>query len=256
MDQRESKGKSDYIYGMHPVMEAIKARKTIDKVYVQSDLKGPNVTELRKLLKEYKVSSQNLPLGRLNHLYKKNHQGVVAFLSPIEFQPFEEVLNSQFEKGKTPLVLILDRVSDVGNFGAICRSAECLGVDLIVVPVKGSAQINDEAIKRSSGALMNINIARERDLAEVCKTLTNYGLQLVACSEKGEQNIYEVDFKLPTAVIMGSEKDGVNSTILKEIDAMAKIPMSGKTDSLNVAASTAIILGEISRQRGGYGPSA
>lgn len=244
--------KQDYIYGMHPLMEAIKANKAIDKVFLQSDLKGPNVTELRKLLKTYKISSQNLPLGRLNHLYKKNHQGVVATLSPIEFQPYEEVLNSCFEKGKTPLVLVLDRVSDVGNFGAICRSAECLGVDLVVIPVKGSAQINEEAIKRSSGALLDMNISRERDLAEVCASLNNYGLQLVGCSEKGEKNIYEVDYKVPTAIIMGSEFDGINSTIVKEIDEMAHIPMSGKIESLNVAASTAIILSEISRQRGGF----
>lgn len=242
----------EYIYGMHPVMEAIKAQKAIDKVFVQSDLRGPNITELRKLLKDYKVSSQNLPLGKLNHLYKKNHQGVVAMLSPIEFQPFEEVLNSTFEQGRIPLVLVLDRVSDVGNFGAICRSAECLGVDQIIVPVKGSAQINEEAIKRSSGALLNMNISRERDLAEVCKTLSSYGLQLIGCSEKGEKNIYQVDYLIPTAIVMGSERDGINSTILKELNEMTQIPMSGKTDSLNVAASTAIILSEISRQRGGF----
>lgn len=242
----------NYIYGMHPVMEAIKAHKAIDKVYVQSDLKGPNITDLRHLLKEHKISSENLPLGRLNHMYKKNHQGVVATLSPIEFQPFDEVLNSVFESGKTPLFLILDRVSDVGNFGAICRSAECLGVDNIIVPVKGSAQINDEAIKRSSGALMNINISRERDLADVCRKLAESGLQLIGCSEKGEKNIYDVKYDLPTAIVMGSEKDGINSTILKELNEMVQIPMSGVTDSLNVSASTAIILSEISRQRGGF----
>lgn len=237
---------------MHPVMEAIKAKKNIDKVYVQSDLKGPNITELRKLLKQYKISSQNLPLGRLNHLYKKNHQGVVAFLSPIEFQPYDEVLNSCFEQGKDPLVLVLDRVSDVGNFGAICRSAECFGVDLIIVPVKGSAQINHEAIKRSSGALLNINIARERDLAVICESLKGYGLQLIGCTEKGNKNIYEVNYQGPLAIVMGSEKDGINSTIFKQLDTAALIPMSGKTDSLNVSASTAIILSEISRQKGGF----
>ncbi|MAY83280.1 MAG: 23S rRNA (guanosine(2251)-2'-O)-methyltransferase RlmB [Flavobacteriales bacterium] len=252
MDEEKRISKTDYIYGMHPVMEAIKAQKTIDKVLVQSDLKGPNITELRRLLKDHKISSQNLPLGRLNHLYKKNHQGVVALLSPIEFQPYEEVLNKVYEEGRTPLFLILDRVSDVGNFGAICRSAECLGVDHIIIPVKGSAQINDEAIKRSSGALLNISVSRERDLAEVCQKLAASGLQLIGCSEKGEKNIYEVKYELPLAIVMGSERDGINSTIVKELNDMVQIPMSGKTDSLNVAASTAIILSEISRQRGGF----
>lgn len=252
MDQKERKSKSDYIYGMHPVMEAIKSNTTIDKVFLQSDLRGPNITELRRLLKDHKITSQNLPLSRLNHMYKKNHQGVVALLSPIEFQPFEEVLNSVFEEGRNPLVLVLDRVSDVGNFGAICRTAECMGVDCVIIPVKGSAQINDEAIKRSSGALLNVNVCRERDLAEVCKKLTSFGLQLVGCSEKGEKNIYEIKYNLPTAVVMGSEFDGINSTILKELSELVQIPMKGETDSLNVSASTAIILSEISRQRGGF----
>jgi len=252
MHQEEPQHKSDYIYGMHPVMEAIKAEKNIDKVLVQSDLRGPNITELRRLLKDHKISSQNLPLGRLNHLYKKNHQGVVALLSPIEFQPYEEVLNKVYEEGRSPLFLVLDRVSDVGNFGAICRSAECLGVDHIIIPVKGSAQINEEAIKRSSGALLNISISRERDLADIGRKLTDSGMQMIGCTEKAEKTIYQIKYDLPTVIVMGSEKDGINSTIIKELKEEVKIPMSGKTDSLNVSASAAIILSEISRQRGGF----
>ena len=126
--------REDYIFGMHPVMEAIKAQKDIDKVFIQSDLRGPNITELRKLLKEYKISAQNLPLQRMDHLYKKPHQGVVAFLSPVAFQPYQEVLAKAYESGKPPLFLVLDHISDVGNFGAICRTAECTGVDGIIIP--------------------------------------------------------------------------------------------------------------------------
>jgi len=239
----------NYIFGMHPVMEAIKENKEIDKVLIQSDLRGPHVTELRKLLKEYKVSNQNLPLIRLNHLCKKPHQGVVAYLSPISFQPYEEVLTKAFEKGKTPLFLILDRISDVGNFGAICRTAECTGVDGVIIPVKGSAQVNAEAIKRSAGALLKVNISRERDLAEVIKTLQASGLQIVACTEKTKGLIYDVDFTLPTAIILGSEENGVNSNLYNGADQRVAIPMQGEIESLNVSVSAGVILYETIRQR-------
>lgn len=241
--------KENYIYGMHPVMEAIKSNKDIDKVFIQSDLRGPHITELRKLLKTHKISSQNLPLQRLNHLYKKNHQGVVAFISPIEFQPFEEVLTKTFESGETPLFLILDRISDVGNFGAICRTAECTGVHGVIVPVKGSAQVNSEAIKRSSGALLNVNISRERDLAEVAQQLKDSGCQIVVCSEKTDDLIYTADLKKPTVIVMGSEENGINSHLMKLADKIVKIPMQGTTESLNVSVSTAVILYESIRQK-------
>ena len=242
-------GKENYIFGMHPVMEAIKERKEIDKVLVQSDLRGPHVTELRKLLKEYKISNQNLPLQRLNHLCKKPHQGVVAYLSPIEFQPYQEVLSKAFEKGEAPLFLILDRISDVGNFGAIARTAECTGVDGIIIPVKGSAQINGEAIKRSAGALLKVNVSRERDLAVVAEDLQNSGLQIVACTEKTEQLLYDVDYTIPTAIIMGSEENGINSHLMKIANQKVAIPLKGQIDSLNASVSSGIILYEAIRQR-------
>lgn len=242
-------GKENYIYGMHPVMEAIKEQKEIDKVLVQSDLRGPHVTELRKLLKEHKISSQNLPLQRLNHMCKKPHQGVVAYLSPIEFQPYQEVLAKAFESGKTPLFLVLDRVSDVGNFGAICRTAECAGVDGIIIPVKGSAQINAEAVKRSAGALLKVNVSRERDLAKVVEELKNSGLQIIACTEKTDRLIYEADFSIPSVIVMGSEEDGINSHLMKIADHHLAIPLSGTIESLNVSVSSGIILYEAMRQR-------
>jgi len=232
--------KENYIFGMHPVMEAIKDNKDIDKVLVQSDLRGPNVTELRKLLKDYKVSFQNLPLGRLNHMCKKPHQGVVAYLSPVEFQPYQEVLAKAYELGKVPLLLILDHISDVGNFGAICRTAECTGVDGIIIPVKGSAQVNSEAIKRSAGALLKVNLCRERDLTAVMEDLQNSGVQIVACTEKTEDMLY---------IVMGSEDNGITSHILKGADKTVAIPMLGEIESLNVSVSAGIILFEAVRQR-------
>ncbi len=239
----------NYIYGMHPVMEAIRDNKEIDKVLIQSDLRNPHLTELRKLLKEKKVTSQNIPLGRLNHMCKKNHQGVVAYLSPIEFQPYEEVLSSVYERGETPLLLMLDRVSDVGNFGAICRTAECTGVQGVIIPVKGSAQVNSEAIKRSAGALLKTNLSRERDLAEVAETLKQSGLQMIVCTEKTEDFIYDVDFTKPSFIVMGSEENGINSHLMKLADHKVKIPMQGEIESLNVSVSAGVILYEAIRQK-------
>ena len=241
--------KENYIFGMHPVMEAIKENKDIDKILIQSDLRGPNITELRKLLKEYKVSSQNLPLARLNHMCKKPHQGVVAYLSPVAFQPYQEVLAKAFESGKAPLFLILDHISDVGNFGAICRTAECTGVDGIIIPSKGSAQVNGEAVKRSAGALLKVNLCRERDLTAVMEDLQQSGLQIVACTEKTDQLFYDVDYKIPTAIVMGSEDNGITSHILKGADKNVAIPMIGEIESLNVSVSAGIILYEAVRQR-------
>lgn len=239
----------NYIFGIHPVMEAIKENKEFDKVLIQTDLRNPHLTELRKLLKEHKVSSQNLPLQRLNHLCKKNHQGVVAYMSPIEFQPYEEVLYQAFQDGETPLFLLLDRVSDVGNFGAICRTAECTGVHGVIIPVKGSAQVNGEAIKRSAGAILKTNISRERDLALVAENLQNSGLQIIACSEKTENLIYDVDFSKPTAIVMGSEENGINSHLMKLADKVVKIPMQGDIESLNVSVSAGVLLYEAIRQK-------
>ena len=236
--------KTEIIFGMHSVMEAIKENKEFDKILIASDLRGPNLTELRNLLKEHKISSQNLPMQKMNHLSKQNHQGVIAYISPIEYQPFEEVLSKAFESGELPLFLILDRVSDVGNFGAICRSAECLGVHGIVIPVKGSAQINAEAIKRSAGAVLKVNISRERDLASVAEYLKNSGLQIIACSEKTDYTLKKVDFKQPTAIIMGSEENGINSNLMNIADKIVKIPMKGGIESLNVSVSAGIILYE------------
>ncbi len=239
----------DYIYGMHPVMEAIKSNKDIDKIFIQSDLRGPHITELRKLIKQSGISSQNLPLGRLNHMYKKNHQGVVAFLSPIEYQPYQAVIQQVFESGKDPLVLILDRVSDVGNFGAICRTVECMGVDVVIIPVKGSAPLNSEAIKRSSGALLTINLCKEKDLAAVCEDLKGSGLRIIGCTEKAEDSVFEMDYTGPTAIVMGSEEDGINSTIMKQLDGSVRIPLQGDIASLNVSVAAGIILAQALKQR-------
>lgn len=239
----------DFIFGIHPVMEAIKEHQDIDKVLLQRDLRGPMIGELRKLLKENEVPVQNIPIQRLDQITKKNHQGVVAFLSPISFQPLDAIVMNLFEKGENPFILVLDRVSDVRNFGAICRTAECTGVHAVVIPVKGSAQVNADAVKTSSGALLRIPLCRERSLPASVEYLKNSGFKIICCTEKTNNLIYDADYSGPIAIIVGSEEDGISSTLMQQTDIAVKIPLIGEIESLNVSVSTGVILYEAIRQR-------
>ncbi len=237
------------VFGLRPVIEAIEAGKTVDKLFVQKGLQGEIFYELRKLITEHEIPVSYVPLEKLNRLTGKNHQGVYAFISPIEFDKIENVLPQIFEQGKTPFILILDRVSDVRNFGAIARTAECVGVDAIIVPFKGSASINADAIKTSTGALYNIPVCREESLRKTIDYLQASGIAIMSASEKASDFLYEVDFAVPCAIVMGSEEDGVSDSILKISDNMIKLPMIGQTASLNVSVACGAVLYEAVRQR-------
>jgi len=237
------------VYGIHPLIETIKAGKEIDKVFIQKGLHGEQSAELFALLRECDIHYQHVPIEKLNRITRKNHQGVLAFVSAITYQPIEEIVQSLFEKGKNPLILILDRVTDVRNFGAIARTAECAGVHAILVPLMGSAQMNADAMKTSAGALNNIPVSRSRNLNESIDFLKNSGLQIVAATEKTEQNYYAVDFSLPTAIIMGSEEDGVSPAYIKKCNHKVMIPMQGSTESLNVSVAAGILIYEAVKQR-------
>ncbi|MCF8365169.1 MAG: 23S rRNA (guanosine(2251)-2'-O)-methyltransferase RlmB [Bacteroidales bacterium] len=238
------------IYGIRPAIESIRAGKEFDKLFIQKGLRGEHIAELFTLLREYQIPFQYVPLEKLNRLTRKNHQGVVGFISAIAFQPIEEVVQMIFEKGETPLILILDGVTDVRNFGAIARTAEIAGVHGILFPTQGSAQINADAMKTSAGALNNIPVCRTKNLSQSIDYLKNCGLQLVAASEKAETSLYKVNFIAPTAIIMGSEEDGVSPAYLKKCDHQVRIPMKGKTASLNVSVASALLVYEVLRQRG------
>lgn len=239
----------DFIFGIHPVMEAIKQHQDIDKVILQRDIRGPLIGELRKLIKEHEVPVQNLPLQRINNISKKNHQGVIAYLSPISFQPLDSIVMDLFERGETPFILVLDRLSDVRNFGAVCRTAECAGVHAVVIPVKGSAQVNADAVKTSSGALLRIPLCREKSLPSSVEYLKNSGFKIISCTEKTNHLIYDADYDGPIAIIMGSEENGISSPLMNLSDIAVKIPMIGEIESLNVSVSTGIVLYEAIRQR-------
>lgn len=238
------------IFGIRAVSEAITAGKEIDRLFVQEGLQSGLFNDLRKVCREHEVHFSMVPVYKLNKIAPgKNHQGVVAFLSTITYYDIEQLLPTIFESGKTPIILILDRITDVRNFGAIARSAECAGVDAIIIPSRGAAQVNGDAIKTSAGALHKIPVCREENLKNTIDFLKESGLTIVSCTEKGSEPVYNVDLKGPVAIIMGSEEDGVSGEYLRKSDAKVLIPMKGEISSLNVSVATGIILFEVLRQR-------
>jgi 23S rRNA (guanosine2251-2'-O)-methyltransferase len=243
--------KSELIFGLRPLLEAIQAEKTIEKIIIQKELKGDLFKELNQALKTGdKIPVQMVPKEALNKITSENHQGVIAYISPVEFVPIEQKIMALFEAKIDPKVLILDHITDVRNFGAIMRSAEAMGVNLIILPLKGSARINGDAIKSSTGAVFNIAISRIPNLIDAVDLLKALGLKIVSATEKGQLNIQDADFSGPLALVMGSEEKGITKSILKRSDMQVNIPLSGKTASLNVSVAAGIILYEINRQLG------
>ncbi len=239
----------DFIFGIRAVIEAIKSGKQIDKLMIKSGLKGELFFELIELVKDLQIPVQYVPNERINRVTMKNHQGVLAFISPIEFQNIENILPNLFESGKTPLFVVLDKVSDVRNFGAITRSAECASVDAIIIPEKGSARISADAVKTSAGALHKIPVCRVKSLSNTIKFLQESGLQIVAATEKASELYYQTDFTVPTAILMGAEDRGVAIEYLKIADKMVKIPILGEIESLNVSVAASILMYEAVKQR-------
>ena len=240
----------NYIFGIRAIIEAVEAGKTIDKLFIQKGLHNDLFAELWKLVREKRINYKHVPLEKINRLTRKNHQGVFAFISPIDFHNIEDVIPKLYEEGKNPLVLVLDRITDVRNFGAIARTAECAGVDAILIPEQNAAAINADAIKTSAGALHKVTVCRTWNLKLALQFMKESGIQLIGCTEKTQDDMYKPNYTTPTAIIIGSEEDGVSPEFLKMCDARAKIPMNGKIASLNVSVATGVILYEAIRQRG------
>ena len=241
--------KESQLFGIHAVMEAIKSGKTIDKLFLQKGLKGELSQELIKLLREHKITPNTVPVEKLNKLTYKNHQGVVAFVAPVDFYDLEELVIQTQEVGKTPLFIMLDQLTDARNFGAIIRTAECVGAHGIIIPKSGSAPVSADTIKTSAGAVFNMPICKVDHLKDALYLLQASGIQSIAATEKTEATIYDADFKLPTVIIMGSEGKGVSPGILKLADHKAKLPMFGEISSLNVSVAAGVFLYEAVRQR-------
>lgn len=237
------------IYGIRALIEALKAGKTIDKVFLQKGLQGGLFRELMPLLQEAQVPVQYVPVEKLNRLTKKNHQGVVANLSPVDYHNFEDLVISVTESGATPLFLVLDHLSDVRNFGAIIRTAECTGVSGIIIPKRGSVSITADTVKTSAGAVFRVPICKVENLVDAVYYLQGSGIRVVAATEKTSQLLYTEDFTVPTAIVMGAEDVGVSPAILKVVDSKAKLPMVGDISSLNVSVACAVFLYEALKQR-------
>lgn len=241
--------KKDIIFGLRPVMEAVQSGKTLEKVFIQKGLRGDLFRELFQLIREHSIPFQHVPVERLNRFTGKNHQGIVAFISPLVYTDIEMLIPSLFEAGRMPFVLILDKVSDVRNFGGIARTAECAGVDAIVIPSKHSAQVTSDAVRTSAGALMHIPVCRAGALTKTIDFLKASGLQIFATTGKASNEYTACDFSQPLAVVMGSEERGISPELLRIADDLIKIPLAGKIASLNVGVATAVVAFEVLRQR-------
>jgi len=241
--------KDKMVYGVRPVIEALQAGKEIEKVLVVTGLKSELFPEMRKMLNEKDIPMQYVPIEKLNRVTRQNHQGVIAFVSPIVYEDYEQIIPALFDIGRNPLVLILDRITDVRNFGAIARTAECAGVDAIIVPSRGSALMGADAVKTSAGALFKIPVCRSVNLKDTIDYIKACGLQVVAATEKATDYHFQIDLTLPTAIMLGSEEDGVSPEYLKRCDQRVRIPMVGEIESLNVSVAAGVILFEAVKQR-------
>lgn len=241
--------KTDYIYGLRAIIEAIEAGKSIDKVLIKKDLNGDLSRELFAKIKEYGILAQRVPLEKLNRITMKNHQGAIAILSPVEYQKLENIIPILYEEGRLPFIIILDGITDTRNFGAIARTAECAGADAIVIPEKGSVTVTPDAIKTSAGALLHIPVCRERNIPDALKILKENGYQIVGASEKSKENYTAIDYNIPTAIVMGAEDTGISNEVLRVCDKLAAIPIIGKIGSLNVSVAAGVMMYEVINQR-------
>ena len=239
----------DFVFGTRAVIEAIKNEKNISRVLIKKGLNNELFRELMKLLKKHAINFQFVPPEKIDRVTRKNHQGVLAFISPIPFYDIEQLLPGLYESGDEPFLLILDQITDVRNFGAIVRSAECAGVHAIVIPEKGMARIGADAVKTSAGALHKVPVCKSKNLAHTIEFLQSSGINIVAATEKAEQLYTQGKLNIPVAIVMGSEEKGVSNHILEKSDQKLKIPILGDIQSLNVSVATALMIYEVLRQR-------
>jgi len=241
--------KETTIFGIRAIIEAIKSGENIDKIFLQKGLKGELFTELEQLLKKERLNSSYVPVEKLNRLTQKNHQGAVAQIAPITFYDIEDLVLNAIESGKPPLFLLLDQLSDVRNFGAIIRTAECTGVSGIIIQKKGGAPVNGDAIKTSAGAIFKIPICKVDHIKDAVYHMQASGIKVIAATEKTDNTVYDVSFNEPCAIIMGSEGRGINPSVLSIADEKAKLPILGEIESLNVSVACGAFLYEAVRQR-------
>lgn len=241
--------KSQYVFGLRAVIEAIEAGRDIDKVLIRKDMGGELARELTAKINEFGIPSQRVPLEKLNRITMKNHQSAIALLSPVTYYRLDQIVPELFDRGATPLIMLLDGVTDTRNFGAIARTAECAGVDTIVIPERGSATVTPDAVKTSAGALLHIPVCRERSLADAVRYLKQCGIRVIGASEKSGKQFTDEDMTVPTAIVMGAEDTGLSAEVSRLCDSLAGIPIIGHIASLNVSVAAGVMIYEAVRQR-------
>lgn len=239
----------EMIFGIRAVIEAVEAGKNIDKVIVKRELSGDLFKELLAVLKSHEIPMQKVPLERIDRYTRKNHQGVIAFLSAITYEYIEDIIPFLYEQGKDPFILVLDGLTDVRNFGAIARTCEVAGVDAILIPTRGSVSVNADAVKTSAGALLKIPVCKEPNLTDAIQFLKNSGIKIIAATERAADIYTEVNFTGPIAIVMGAEDTGVSNDNLRISDQLVKIPQFGTIGSLNVSVAAGVLIYEVIRQK-------
>ena len=241
-------GKPNLIFGMHPLLEALEAGREIDKILLKRGLRSEEVSRITALARERTIPLQIVPEERLTRLTRKQHQGVIAFISEIEYTPLETLIPMLYEAGRSPFVLLLDGLTDVRNFGAIARTAECAGVDALIIPERGSVTVTADAIKTSAGALHRLPVCRVSSIMSAVSLLQASGLKIVAASEKARDVYTETELRLPLGLVLGAEDEGVSEEVLRRADQIVRIPQAGAIGSLNVSVAGGILIYEVVRQ--------
>jgi 23S rRNA (guanosine2251-2'-O)-methyltransferase len=241
---------NEMIFGIRAIIEAIEADKEIDKIIIKNDMQSEVARQLFAVLKDKPhIPVQRVPMERINRYTRKNHQGAIAFISQTTYQRIDDIVPFLYESGKAPFFILLDGITDVRNFGAIARTCECVGVDAIIIPAKGGASVNADAIKTSAGALHTIPVCKENNLADTVRFLKNSGITVIAATEKAARDYTQADFSNPVAIVLGAEDTGVSPNILRQCDEIVKIPVKGKIASLNVSVAAGVLIYEAARQR-------
>ena len=241
--------KSQVVFGIRAVIEAIESGKQVDKVLMKKDLGGELARELLSVTREYNVPVQRVPVERINKVTRKNHQGVIAFMAAVDYYHVDDIVPALYDEGINPLVVVLDGVTDVRNFGAIARTCECAGVNCIVIPERNSVSVNADAVKTSAGARNYLPVCRERNLVKAVQYLRDSGFKVMGASEKTDLNYTKADFTGPVAIVLGAEDTGISTDVLRLCDTLVAIPEFGQINSLNVSVAGGIMIYEVVRQR-------
>ncbi len=241
--------KGDYIFGTRAVVEALDLGKSIDKILLRKEMGGDAAREIVTKAREYDIPVQRVPLEKLNRITMKNHQGVIAVVSPVRYHRLDTLMPGLYEEGKIPFMVCLDCITDTRNFGAIGRTADCAGVDGIVIPERNSASVTPDAMKTSAGGLLYVPVCREKEMLAAVRYLKECGVKVVGATEKGAVNYTEIDYTVPVAVVMGNEEHGISDEVLRQCDELAAIPLAGHIGSLNVSVAAGILMYEVRRQR-------